>query len=88
MPTIMIRHATDSDVDAAKDFSGRHGSAAQAFVSSVHLGIHYREQCIRNQNEILELREQVAVLRQTLEQARGAAVALVERCGQGDLING
>ncbi|WP_425221619.1 hypothetical protein [Pseudomonas sp.] len=88
MPTIMIRHATDADVHAAKSFTNEHGSAARAFVSSVALGVKYRDRYLSEQAEAARLREEVAVLRQTLEQARSAAIALVERCGQGDLISG
>tara|TARA_Y100001973_G_C5206992_1_gene342222 strand:- start:215 stop:472 length:258 start_codon:yes stop_codon:yes gene_type:complete len=42
----------------------------------------------RLRSELSQANETILVQRQTLEQARSAALALVERCGQGDLING
>ena len=88
MPTIMIRHATDEDIQQAKDLTGQHGSAAKALVTAASMGARYKaryeSECADNQR----LREQLRVMQQTLDGARNAAKALVERCGQGDLLNG
>lgn len=86
MPTIMIRHATDADIQQAKDLTGQHGSAAKALVSAAALGAQYKESYHRAAAENQRLREQIRVMQQTLDGARNAAIALVERCGQGDLL--
>lgn len=73
-------------VDQLKAYTGER-TASKAFASAAAGAPGLSSEIRRLRNELEQARETIRVQRQTLEQARCAALALVERCGQGDLIN-
>lgn len=86
MPTIMIRHATDEEVEAAKLITGDK-SAAQAFVRCVHLAASRQQRIDLLIQQMTEMRRRLDVAEQVIERARESASALLVHVAQGDMLN-
>lgn len=79
--------ASDDDVNLMKAFTGQAvGSKAfhRAALDALELSKELRD--LRSQ--LSQAQRTIAVQRQTLESARSAAALLLEKVGQGDLIDG
>lgn len=78
--------AADEDVALMKAFAGeKTGSKAYEFAANEALKLSKEVRELKAQ--LTDARRTIAVQRQTLESARSAAALLLEKVGQGDLID-
>ncbi|WP_400637025.1 hypothetical protein [Pseudomonas aeruginosa] len=87
MPTIMIRHATDHQLDEAKRLTGRN-SASQALVDCIALARKSTDEARELRQEVYVLREELRFSQQVIRNAKSAASALLDHVAQGDPLNG
>ena len=81
---LTIRDVDEDLVRQAKLATGR-GTGSQAFIAGIELMIRQRDRIEAMEEEIRSLRMTVGVYQSVLEDARKAAVQLVEIAGQKDL---
>lgn len=74
-------------VDHLKAYTGER-TGSKAFASAAAGSPALSDEIRRLRRELDQARETIRVQQQTLDRARSAAIALVEQCGQGDLLTG
>lgn len=85
MALLTIRDLPDDFVEKVKRATHcRVGS--KAFIEAGHGFIVQKDKIARLERELAAAREQIKVYQQTIEGARSAAALLLERVGQGDLL--
>lgn len=83
---LTIRDVDEYLVRQAKIATGK-GTGSQAFIAGIELMIHQRDRIEDLEEQVGNLREQVAVYQRTLRDAHAAAVQLAEVAGQGDMFH-
>lgn len=79
--------ASDEDVALMKTFTGQ-SVGSKAFHRAALDALDLAKQLREANSKLADARRTIAVQRQTLEAARSAAAMLLEKVGQGDLIDG
>lgn len=87
MPTIMIRHATDDQLQEAMRLT-RNTTASKALVDCIGIASRLTNEVATLRQEVYVLKQELAFSQQIIRKAKDSAAALLDHVAQGDLLNG